>query len=907
MLRYILQLVLGIQLTVCSFSLCLNAQDSLFNITPIQDSIILSDDSRFIYNSLKISYKGTEKKDILIIIGKVIGWRLVSDSIQRFTVTNDKTILFPITISKTKYSPSIWSKVPVMVYSLPDSSISYYEFYIKTKDFYSFSLMSSSSELVLSETQKSILFPFLLKNESNSKQEYQILFRNSEYGINKKFRCVLEPGQDTIYTREIDWPQNLSVGKICLQVDVSDTTGMSKVILCNLFKEKSSFKVHKTKHEILPIELETGYYKLDQQLSYYWGMSGNLKFKKSDFDFKFRTKTLGIANTIEKNMFIGNWNTQKWSIGFGQLSDFSSFYSYGPGMSVLFNSKTTLKMGIQFIGRNDKIVYTGNMLSSFVSYKFNKIIIKHSLIFNHDYNRELSSWLQKNDFVVKNTDQYKLVFNFGVGVDKRLGDWNRLYSPGLSIGYKYYKQINNLVFQSDFQRNQIALPGIDKGLFTQFHSFNWQKKNFTFGSFYQYNKTVSTLFRDTIFQADISRFNNRKFGFRFSQYSAHSNRAVAFGWYRQLGQSGFLVPKYLFTDLSYSISVKGGFRLQFSSMNGMSNKYKQNKILHFTSSSLTVGYHKIGIKSFYIQNPIFSDREGKLWSGYTKTMLYGGYFSFNFWRYYSAHFSGTISKSLYDQRKSSNVSINLRYNNTKRNLLMEWSGNIPIVKSNAPGLLGSSSPVFIFSLRKTLNLPNIFKKSYHNLKLTAFNDLNQNNLKDDGEIVLPNIDLLLGDLPMKTDSIGQLKYLNADTGVYKIQMLSANPVPGLTPLFNRDLSVNLNKDTIILLPFRKIASIKGRVIIGKDSISSSNFDLGNIRVTAIDSFGHEFATLTNGNGEYTIELPASNYIVSLNPKAFGDAVKPIQFQFSVDMTQLQNVVVNFELLVKHREMRLLKK
>lgn len=907
MIRSILQFTIGILAIVCSFSLCLKAQDSLFNIIPSHDSILLSDDSHFIYNSFKVSYTGIEKKDVLVRIRPVNGWRIVSDSVRKLSLKMDSSLIYPITLARTKYSTSVWTEVLVELLSFPDSSITFSKFLIRANPIYSFTIRSASTELLLEETQTSILFPFILRNEGNSRQEYRINFRSVEYGINKKFKCVLEPGRDTVFKKEVDWPEKLVIGKIGLQVEVSDTTGQSKIILCNLFKEKSSIKIHKSKHEFVPITFETGYYKLGDQLSYYWGISGGLKFKQSDLDFKYRTKTLGIVNTIEKNIFIGNWSSKKLNVSIGQLSDFTSFYSYGPGISFQFKPKERLRIGLKFIGKNDKLVYTGNMISTFFQYSIKKTSWKHGITFNQDYYRQLSSWVQKNDIELRNFDKNKFAFNVGIGFEKRLGVWLRAYTPGLSFGYKYYRQVNQLVFQSEFQRNNNSFPGIEKGLFTQMHSINWQKKKYTFGGFFQYNKTVSTFFRDTIFQADISMFNNRKFGLRLSGFNSHNNLGIAFGWYKQIGQTGFLVPRYLFSDLAYSYFAKSGFRIQFSSMNGLSGRYKKNEILHFTSTSLTLGFKKFGAKTFYIQNPIFLDREGKVWSGYTKTMLLGGYFNFRFWKYFSANFSGTISRSLYDQRKASNVSINFRYNNSKRNLVMEWSGNIPIVKSNAPGILGSSFPTYTFSLRKTFNFPNIFKRTYHNLKVTAFNDLNNNNSKDEGEITLSNIDLMIGNLPMKTDSMGELHYLNTDTGFYRIRMLSANPVVGLTPLFQRDFGIDLKKDTLLLLPFRKSCVIKGRVILNKDPLSSIKLTLENIRVMAIDSFGHGYVALTNGNGEYSIELPASTYIVSLNPLAFGDAVKPEQFQYVTNVSQESIATVNFTLIEKRRAVRMLKK
>ena len=907
MIRSILHFTIGILATVCSFSLCLKAQDSLFYVTPLHDSILLSDDSHFIYNSLKVSCAGIEKKEVLVKIGPVNDWRIVSDSFKKLSFTTDTSFIYPITFARTKYSSSVWTEVPVEVHSSPDSSIIISKFYIRASPIYAFNIRSATTELILRESQTSILFPFILKNEGNSRQEYRINFRCVEYGINKKFKCVLNPGQDTLFKIEIDWPEKLTIGKIGLQVEVSDTTGQTKIILCNLFKEKSSIRIHRSKHEFVPIAFETGYYKLGDQLSYYWGISGGLKFKKSDLDFKFRTKTLGIVNTIEKNMFIGNWSSERLNISIGQLSDFTSFYSYGPGISFQFKPREKIKIGLQFIGKNDKLVYTGNMFSSFLQYSVKKTAWRHGLTFNQDHYRQLSSWIQKNDIELRNSDKKKFAFNVGIGFEKRLGVWGRAYTPGLSFGYKYYRQVNELFFQSEFQRNNNSFPGIEKGLFTQMHSINWQKKKYSIGSFFQYNKTVSTIFRDTIFQADISMFNNRKFGLRLSKFNSHNNIAIALGWYRQIGQTGYLVPRYLFSDLAYSYFAKSGFRIQFSSMNGLSGRYKKNETLHFTSTSLTLGFKKFGAKTFYIQNPIFLDREGKVWSGYTKTMLLGGYFSFRFWKYFSANFSGTISRSLYDNRKSSNVSINFRYNNPKRNLVMEWSGSIPIVKSNVPGVLGSSFPAYTFSLRKTLNFPNIFKKTYHNLKVTAFNDLNNNNSKDEGEISLSNIDLMIGNLPMKTDSIGELHYINTDTGFYRIRMLSANPVVGLTPLFQRDFGIDLKKDTLLLLPFRKSCVIKGRVILNKDPLSSIKLTLENIRVMARDSFGHEFAALTNGDGEYSIELPASNYIVSLNSSAFGDVVKPEQFQYTANLSRDPIAIINFTLIEKRRAVRMLRK
>lgn len=86
-----------------------------------------------------------------------------------------------------------------------------------------------------------------------------------------------------------------------------------------------------------------------------------------------------------------------------------------------------------------------------------------------------------------------------------------------------------------------------------------------------------------------------------------------------------------------------------------------------------------------------------------------------------------------------------------------------------------------------------------------------------------------------------------------------------------------------------------------DSISKKSITNDRIRIFATDSKGVKYSTLTDGDGEFYIDLPESDYTISVNPEVFDDTFRPVQMSYNVDLSNKEEAQVVFEIKQKNRK------
>jgi hypothetical protein len=96
------------------------------------------------------------------------------------------------------------------------------------------------------------------------------------------------------------------------------------------------------------------------------------------------------------------------------------------------------------------------------------------------------------------------------------------------------------------------------------------------------------------------------------------------------------------------------------------------------------------------------------------------------------------------------------------------------------------------------------------------------------------------------------------------------------------------------------------VTLTLDTLSYNTFSVGQLKVLATDSLGYVYATFTDEAGHFQINLPAGNYIVSLNPDAFDDVIKPVQMAFQVNLLDNDAQSVYFHIKQKARKITRIK-
>lgn len=213
---------------------------------------------------------------------------------------------------------------------------------------------------------------------------------------------------------------------------------------------------------------------------------------------------------------------------------------------------------------------------------------------------------------------------------------------------------------------------------------------------------------------------------------------------------------------------------------------------------------------------------------------------------------------------------------------------------------------FEASVRKEFGIQQPYLR-FHTLKLVFFKDFNGNRIMNENEPGIKNVlvniqrvdseameyaDFTSGEL--LSNQYGEVVYENIPAGIYE---LSYNPVGNEAGTFSKadiDINFTLNKDMTLYIPFVEKNKVFGRVILNRSKLSGlGKVDVSNVRVTATDSRGNTYSTLTDKNGEFVIYAPVTDeYIVNINNIYYQD-FDLRQNNFRVQFNGYKQFEVNF--------------
>ena len=204
------------------------------------------------------------------------------------------------------------------------------------------------------------------------------------------------------------------------------------------------------------------------------------------------------------------------------------------------------------------------------------------------------------------------------------------------------------------------------------------------------------------------------------------------------------------------------------------------------------------------------------------------------------------------------------------------------------------------------------EKEYYDIELVFFKDDNGNNVVEKEEGRIQGIKVMLIPLNTKTKASGAASLVSAESGVVRYKNLVAGkylvkyyPIDDLKGYFNfgeSEMTIDLVADQTIETGFSKAGKIYGAIILNRSQFSSlGNVDLANIRITAINSVGKSYSTLTDRFGNYTIYIPENQkYTVSIN-NLFGDKFEIKQDNSIIDLSEKVSHAYNFEISEKKRK------
>ena len=211
-------------------------------------------------------------------------------------------------------------------------------------------------------------------------------------------------------------------------------------------------------------------------------------------------------------------------------------------------------------------------------------------------------------------------------------------------------------------------------------------------------------------------------------------------------------------------------------------------------------------------------------------------------------------------------------------------------------------------LRKEFNIQHPRVK-YYNVDIIFFKDFNGNFIQEENEPGIKNVLVKIekeniesaGYIPgdffnadLLSDNLGRVILDRVPSGKYSIVY---NPIGKDAGSFSKaieELSLNIDKNKVIYVPFVEKNKVFGKIVLYRSRLSGlGKIDLSNIRITATDSKGRTYTTLTDKNGDFTLYAPVTDqYTININ-NIFYENFDLRQNNFQVQFNGYKQFEVNF--------------
>jgi len=232
-----------------------------------------------------------------------------------------------------------------------------------------------------------------------------------------------------------------------------------------------------------------------------------------------------------------------------------------------------------------------------------------------------------------------------------------------------------------------------------------------------------------------------------------------------------------------------------------------------------------------------------------------------------------------------------------------------------------STNYFEFRIRKSFNF-NQPRYQYHNIKFYFFKDLNGNNIKEPDEPGIRDVLLSISledknadeniyntashfmSVDLLSDINGFISYGNIPNGFYTIEY---KPIGKMVKAFASEKTIEnivVSSDRVYYIPYHENNKIFGKIILNRSKLSNlGKIDPSNIKVTATNSKGKRFSTLTDASGNYSIYIPSvDRYKVRVN-NIYYENFELEQNDYQIQLNGYKQFEVNFIFNEKRRKIR----
>ncbi len=323
----------------------------------------------------------------------------------------------------------------------------------------------------------------------------------------------------------------------------------------------------------------------------------------------------------------------------------------------------------------------------------------------------------------------------------------------------------------------------------------------------------------------------------------------------------------------------------------------------FKKNGIILGYY-YGAPSFTSQRYLNETGRG------SKSIRINPYFNFNLLDN-RLTINSNIAAWYYINNRISRVSF---FNFANYDLGKGWSatGNFLLYYFRRADIEALSSSYFDFNLNAGIKKVFDFnqpRQSYEDVEIIFFKDLNGNKIKDENEVGIPNVMVTIDNkrdsmnisaseyftVNLMSDRFGRVACERIPSGLYTVTTQASDQTRGeYINQLGEMFELAIDNDLTQYVPYIKSNKIYGSINLKRDEFSAQGFlSVANIRITATDSLGNTYASLSDKQGDFILFVPQSGlYSVRVN-NVFGEDFKLRQEEFKVDFNGLKEFKVSF--------------
>jgi hypothetical protein len=895
---------------LCISSKSINAQveNQLLQLQFL-DSLQIDNETSFVRNNISITNIFQHELRFVVHIGMPSGFNLVSRNDVSIQLLPGEVYIVPLTLSKSRAAQAGSQLVALSIdFNNVFPSLKY-GFHIKCKKNTELRVLQIKKEYLITKDDRKVVMELKIRNIGNSTDNFHIRYSNKFFQIDKTIRVTLTALTDTLlsfeYTVPLGFVRDMETQYIVASI-YNDSSSMSFSFI--LSKIKNSNTGYSSAYLTFPLTIEMGIIASKNESSYFWGVNGTIPLNSKAFvSFNYRSKQYGIKG-VQEDVFSVFYKHRNWELSIGQMANGRNFTANGLGAQIVYTKNDVEGIAVMAINTATQgEASKKSFINASATYEIGRMLWRGLLEGNIDRIYHTNSYVFANSLKVIG----KLHTNFDITVGAGYEGYHYIKEnnahPSASYGYNFGYVNNKWNLASSALIYDNAFPGIYKG----WRNFNeyalYQLSNTVlFGAYYSCNFTKQSYFLDSIYYDNQFLYNITNYGIKLELTPRLFTTSISLGKSASKGTPGTSsVPQYNAATFSYAMPITKNLRFRVNSIFEYDLQYGSTKNVIFYVSNASVLTKYGGINCYLIHMPGTSiNMELGNTSNYKNSISYSPFLYVNL---FHQRVTGRIQYSYYrisdGQKATTETQLligNIAYKNAKRGLLFQANCNYTL-KSVDQGYNYIS-----MSLSKSFNVPILNSRKHFDFTMTAYEDMNGNGVRDKGDSIVENVQVIISGHIFLSDKDGTISYKNIDKGNYDIDFHQMKSTKGLIPTLGFKQTVSINGQTHMDIPFTKGKVVKGDITVTLDTMSYNTFSAGQIKVTAKDSSGYQYATFTDDLGHFQINLPAGNYIISLNPDAFDDNIKPEQMAYTINLLDNDSLSVYFHIRQKARKITRIK-